>query len=121
LTYRGICRIKEDNLQPGTFYARVIVGETRDLETMIPNIVAKTALSGTDVKAVIDALTAEVIAALAHQAGTTGRTGHQCPGYRTTPRERGWTLSATSAKRCKTSALLRQITMIAFPGTLQRI
>ncbi len=58
-------RIEENNLKPGTFYARVIAGDARDLDAMIPNIVAKTALSGTDVKAVINALVDEVIAALA--------------------------------------------------------
>ena len=58
-------RIEENNLKPGPFYARVIAGDARDLDAMIPNIVAKTALSGTDVKAVINALVDEVIAALA--------------------------------------------------------
>ena len=43
----------------------MIAGDTRSLDDMIPNIVAKTALSGTDVKGVISALIDEVRAALA--------------------------------------------------------
>lgn len=60
-----VYRMEENNLKPGTFYARVIAGHTRDLPAMIPDIVDETSLSGTDVKAVIDALINEVVAALA--------------------------------------------------------
>jgi hypothetical protein len=62
-------RIEENNLKPGTFYARVLRGETLDLEDMIPNVVAKTSLTGTDLRGAISALTEEIVAALA--AGNT--------------------------------------------------
>ncbi len=57
-------RIMENSLKPGTYYARVVQGNTITLDQMIPNIVAKTALSGTDVKGAISALIEEIIAAL---------------------------------------------------------
>jgi hypothetical protein len=61
--------IEENHLKPGTFYARVSRGEIVDLEDMIPNVVAKTSLTGTDLKGAVSALTEEIVAALA--AGNT--------------------------------------------------
>jgi len=61
--------IEENNLKPGTFYARVSRGAIVDLEDMVPNIVAKTSLTGTDLKGAVSALTEEIVAALA--AGNT--------------------------------------------------
>ena len=58
-------RLEENNLKPGTFYARVIPGDIITLEQMLPAIVAKTSLSAADVQASITALIDEVIAALA--------------------------------------------------------
>jgi len=58
-------RIEENNLQPGTFYARVLRGDTIDLQDMIPNVVAKTSLSGSDLQGAVSALREEIIAALA--------------------------------------------------------
>ncbi len=57
-------RIVENNLKPGTYYARVVQGDTVTLEQMIPNVVAKTALSGVDVKGVVTAITDEIAAVL---------------------------------------------------------
>jgi hypothetical protein len=57
-------RIEENNLKPGTFYARVSRGEIVDLEDMIPNVVAKTSLTGTDLRGAISALTEEIVASL---------------------------------------------------------
>jgi hypothetical protein len=62
-------RIEENTLKPGTFYARVLRGDTVHLDQMIPNVVAKTALTGHDLKFALSALTEEVAAALA--AGNT--------------------------------------------------
>ncbi len=58
-------RFEENQLKPGTFYARVIPGETYDLDAMIPSVVDETSLSGTDVKAVIDVVVKRTISALA--------------------------------------------------------
>ncbi|MCP4544404.1 MAG: DUF4469 domain-containing protein [Chloroflexi bacterium] len=58
-------RIVENNLKPGSYYARVVQRDVITLEQMIPNVVAKTALSGTDVKAVASAITDELVATLA--------------------------------------------------------
>ena len=58
-------RIVENNLKPGTYYARVVQGDTVTLEQMIPNIVAKTSLSGTDVKGAITSITDEIAIVLA--------------------------------------------------------
>lgn len=58
-------RIEENNLQPGTFYARVLRGDAIDLQDMIPNVVAKTSLSGSDLQGAVSALREEIIAALA--------------------------------------------------------
>ncbi len=62
-------RIEENNLKPGTFYARVIRGEIVTLDDMVPNIVSKTSLTGGDLKGAISALIEEIVAALA--AGNT--------------------------------------------------
>jgi nucleoid DNA-binding protein len=57
-------RLEENPLQPGSFYARVIPGEKQDLDALIPAIEAKTALSSSDVRGVVDALIDELIARL---------------------------------------------------------
>ncbi len=62
-------RIEENNLKPGAFYARVLRGDMVNLDQMIPNVVAKTALTGHDLKFALSALIEEVAAALA--AGNT--------------------------------------------------
>lgn len=62
-------RIEENNLKPGAFYARVSRGDIVYLTDMIPNVVAKTSLSGADLKGAVSALTEEIVAALV--AGNT--------------------------------------------------
>jgi predicted histone-like DNA-binding protein len=58
--------VVQNSLQPGTYYPRVVAGPTVTLEDMVANIVTKTALSATDVRAAISALTEEIAAALAN-------------------------------------------------------
>jgi hypothetical protein len=62
-------RIEENNLKPGAFYARVLRGEIVNLDDMIPNVVAKTSLTGADLRGSVSALTEEIVTALA--AGKT--------------------------------------------------
>jgi len=62
-------RIEENNLEPGTFYARVLRGEVVNLDDLIPNAVAKTSLTSADLRGAVSALTEEIVAALA--AGKT--------------------------------------------------
>ncbi len=57
-------RIEENNLKPGTFYARVLRGEIVALDDMIPNVVAKTSLTGSDLKGAVSALREEIVEAL---------------------------------------------------------
>lgn len=53
-------QIVENNLQPGTYYARVVDKGVYGLDDMMPNIITKTSLNEPDVRAVILAIASEV-------------------------------------------------------------
>lgn len=58
-------QIVSNNLQPGTFMARIVQGQRVGLEAMIERIVARTTLSTSDVQAAVTALTEEIRTVLA--------------------------------------------------------
>jgi hypothetical protein len=57
--------VKENALQPGTFYARPVAQSVHSLATIIRNIAYATALSPSEVRAVVEAFTREVLTGLA--------------------------------------------------------
>ncbi len=74
--------IVENPLKEGSYYIRLVQGETDTLEDLLLAVEGRTALSATDVKAVVDAIAAELAIRLPRRSVDLGPLGFHTLGAR---------------------------------------